>query len=250
MTRDIKISAAEHCYRTLSRKIIGLELKPNEPIGEHALAGLLGVSRTPVREALSRLSAEGLVDLRSRAGVVVAPIRMDAVRTAQFVREQLELAIVAEAAQQSNRRVLLGIRQAIEEQELAILEDNPDLFFECDERMHALYCSLAGRDGLGLHLGCQEAYGPGPPSVDTGGATRPTGRGPPARSQGGGRRRRNQGPGDHAAASAARGGRSGRAFAAVFVLFRVGCRRRCPLGRFSRAVASVAPPKQIFAIRH
>ncbi|YCI06473.1 GntR family transcriptional regulator (plasmid) [Ensifer sp. D2-11] len=148
MTRDIKISAAEHCYRTLSRKIIGLELKPNEPIGEHALAGLLGVSRTPVREALSRLSAEGLVDLRSRAGVVVAPIRMDAVRTAQFVREQLELAIVAEAAQQSNRRVLLGIRQAIEEQELAILEENSDLFFECDERMHALYCSLAGRDGV------------------------------------------------------------------------------------------------------
>ncbi|EYR82851.1 GntR family transcriptional regulator [Shinella sp. 838] len=148
MARDTKISAAEHCYRTLSRKIIGLELKPNEPIGEHAMAELLGVSRTPVREALSRLSAEGLVDLRSRAGVVVAPIRMDAVRTAQFVREQLELAIVAEAARQSNRRILLGIRQAIEEQELAIQEDNPDLFFECDERMHALYCSLAGRDGV------------------------------------------------------------------------------------------------------
>ena len=35
MARDTKISAAEHCYRTLSRKIIGLELKPNEPIGEH-----------------------------------------------------------------------------------------------------------------------------------------------------------------------------------------------------------------------
>lgn len=148
MVRDTKISAAEHCYRSLSQKIIRLELKPNEPVGEHALADLLGVSRTPVREALSRLSAEGLVDLRSRAGVVVAPIRMDAVRTAQFVREHLELAIVAEAARQSNRRILLGIRQTIEEQELAVAEDNPDLFFECDERMHALYCNLAGRDGV------------------------------------------------------------------------------------------------------
>lgn len=148
MTRDIKISAAEYCYRTLSRKIIGLELKPNEPIGEHALADLLGVSRTPVREALSRLSSEGLVDLRSRAGVIVAPIRIEAVRTAQFVRENLELAIVKDAARQSNRRILLGIRQAIEEQELAISEDNSDLFFECDERMHALYCSLAGRGGV------------------------------------------------------------------------------------------------------
>lgn len=62
------------------------------------------------------------------------------------VREQLELAIAAEAARQSNRRILLGIRQAIEEQELAIQEDNSDLFFECDERMHVLYCSLAGRE--------------------------------------------------------------------------------------------------------
>lgn len=148
MTRDMKISAAEHCYRTLLRKIVKLELNPNEPIGEHAMAELLGVSRTPVREALSRLSSEGLVDIRSRAGVIVAPIRADAVRTAQFVREQLELAIVGEAARQSNRRILFGIRQAIEEQELAIDEDNPDLFFECDERMHALYCSLAGRDGV------------------------------------------------------------------------------------------------------
>lgn len=148
MARDAGISAAEHCYRTLSRKIVGLELKPNEPIGEQALAELLGVSRTPVREALSRLGAEGLVDLRARAGVIVSPIRMEAVRTAQFVRENLELAIVSEAARQSNRRVLLSIRQTIEEQELAVAEDNPDLFFECDERMHALFCSLAGRDGV------------------------------------------------------------------------------------------------------
>ena len=73
---------------------------------------------------------------------------MEAVRTAQFVRENLELAIVSEAARQSNRRVLLSIRQATEEQELAVAEDNPDLFFECDERMHALFCSLAGRDGV------------------------------------------------------------------------------------------------------
>lgn len=148
MARDTKLSAAEHCYRTLQRKIVALELKPNEPIGEHALAEMLGVSRTPVREALSRLGAEGLVDLRSRVGVIVSPIRIDAVRTAQFVREKLEMAIVAEAARHSNRRILLGIKQAIEEQELAILEGNPELFFEGDERMHSLFCHLAGHDGV------------------------------------------------------------------------------------------------------
>ncbi len=146
MASNGKISAAEHCYRELTRRIISLELKPNETIGEHALAQLLGVSRTPVREALTRLSAERLVDLRARAGAVVAPIRIDAVRTAQFVREKLEMGIMAEAAarRDANRRVSLGIRQAIEEQELARLEGEHDAFFEADERMHNLFCQLAG----------------------------------------------------------------------------------------------------------
>lgn len=148
LAQESKISAAEHCYRTLSHKIVSLELKPNEPVGEQALAKMLGVSRTPVREALSRLSAERLVDLRARAGVIIAPIRLDAVRTAQFVREKLEMAIVAEAAAQSNRRILLGIRQAIEEQELAIYENSPELFFDADERMHGLFCALAGRESV------------------------------------------------------------------------------------------------------
>ena len=148
MAPESKLSAAEHCYRTLSRKIVSLELRPNEPIGEQVLAEMLGVSRTPVREALSRLGAERLVDLRARAGVIVAPIRIEAVRTAQFVREKLEMAIVREAAGRSNRRISLGIKQAIEEQELTIYENNPDLFFEADERMHSLFCSLAERDGV------------------------------------------------------------------------------------------------------
>jgi DNA-binding GntR family transcriptional regulator len=104
MAQDVKISAAEHCYRTLWRKIVSLELKRNEPIGEQALAQMLGVSRTPVREALSRLSAERFVDLRTRARVIIASIRLDAVLTAQFVREKLEVAIVSEAAVRPNRR--------------------------------------------------------------------------------------------------------------------------------------------------
>ncbi|WP_315927657.1 GntR family transcriptional regulator [Mesorhizobium sp. SP-1A] len=148
MTRDSNVSAAERCYRALSRKIVSLELKPNESIGEQALAGMLGVSRTPVREALSRLSDERLVDLRARAGVIVAPIRVDAVQTAQFVREKLEMAIVSEAAGHPNRRIMLGVRQAIEEQDLAIQENSPELFFEADERMHTMFCAMAGRESV------------------------------------------------------------------------------------------------------
>lgn len=146
MAIEVQMSAAERCYRILSKKIVSLELKPNEPVGEHMLAESLGVSRTPVREALSRLGAEQLVDLRARSGGVVSPIRLEAVGAAQFVREQLEVAIVAEAAKASNKRIMLTLKQAIEEQQLAIAEANPELFFKADERMHFLLCSMAGRE--------------------------------------------------------------------------------------------------------
>lgn len=148
MANDVRLSAAERCYRILSRKIVSLDLKPNEPVGEQLLAEMLGVSRTPVREALSRLSAEGLVDLRARSGGLVSPIRPDAVRAAQFVRGHLEVAVIADAAKGSSKRIMLALRQAIEEQELAIAEGNPDLFFQADERMHYLFCCLAGREGV------------------------------------------------------------------------------------------------------
>lgn len=143
-----QLSAAERCYLTIFDKIIKLEFKPNEAIGEHALADSLGVSRTPVREALSRLNNDGLVDLRSRRGVIVSPIRYEAVKTAQFVREKLEVAIIEAAVESNSQRGKLLIRQAIEEQELAMHENNADLFFEADERMHQLYCELADWRGV------------------------------------------------------------------------------------------------------
>jgi GntR family transcriptional regulator, rspAB operon transcriptional repressor len=148
MVEKLQISAAERCYRILSRKIVSLELKPNESVGEQALAEMLGVSRTPVRDALSRLSNEGLVDLRARSGGIVSPIRPEAVRNAQFVRENLEAAIIAEAANQNNQRILLAIRQTLEEQKLAISENSSSVFYLADERMHYLFCCLAGREGV------------------------------------------------------------------------------------------------------
>lgn len=145
MAPNIKISAAERAYRILRKQIVSLELKPNEAIGEQMLAEKLGVSRTPIREALTRLSAEGLVDVRSRSGVIVAPIRMEAVETAQFVREKLELAVISEAVRSPDRRIHLAIRQSIEEQEFAVGEGDVGLFFNSDEKMHQLFCELAGR---------------------------------------------------------------------------------------------------------
>lgn len=141
----VEIPAGERAYREIRRRIVSLELKPNQPIGEVFLADELRMSRTPVREALTRLSGEGLVDFRARAGTIVSPIRLEAVRTAQYVREKLELAIVEEAALTQSNRAIFNIRQTIEEQRFSIAEGDMALFFSADERMHRCFSEMVGR---------------------------------------------------------------------------------------------------------
>ncbi len=135
-------------YRDIRQRILSLDLSPNSHLGEQALADALKVSRTPIREALGRLSVEGLVEIYPRRGAVVAPIRLEAVRTAQFVRETLEVAIVRLAAQQATPISLFPVLQSIEEQKLAERENQPALFYAADEEMHRRICVLAGREAV------------------------------------------------------------------------------------------------------
>ena len=152
MANISEIAAGERAYREIRRRIVSLDLKPNRAIGEVFLAGELGMSRTPVREALMRLSIEGLVDFRARAGTIVAPIRLEAVRMAQYVREKLELAIIEEATQVNSRSALFHIRQFIDEQRFAISENDLSMFFSADERMHQQFSKMVGRDAVWAYI--------------------------------------------------------------------------------------------------
>lgn len=140
----VELSASERAYRELRREIVSLELKPNQPIAETQLANVLGMSRTPVREALTRLATEGLVDFRSRAGTTVAPIRLEAVKSAHYVREKLELAVIRDAVHHSSPRAIFNIKQCIEEQRFAISDQDYAMFFDSDEEMHQQYCRMIG----------------------------------------------------------------------------------------------------------
>ena len=137
---------SEHVYRKLREMILSLKLPPNFALGEQAVADRVQVSRTPVREALGRLSSEGLVDIYPRRGAIVAPIRLSATHTAQFVRETLEAAIVRRAAENSTPIGVLTLRQSLEEQKLAEKENEPEIFYRSDERMHRRICKIAGCD--------------------------------------------------------------------------------------------------------
>ena len=84
-------SAQEKVYRTLRDEILSMVLKPGTIISTQEIAGLLGVSRTPVREAFIRLQGENLLDVAPQKGTAVALIDLDRVYQERFIREALEV---------------------------------------------------------------------------------------------------------------------------------------------------------------
>jgi DNA-binding GntR family transcriptional regulator len=86
-------------YEELKNAIVDLRLAPGEPLREATLAERLGVSKTPIREALTRLEQEGLVETTSFKGAVVTGYSRQDLLDIYELRELLENAAVRAAAQ-------------------------------------------------------------------------------------------------------------------------------------------------------
>src|ERR671938_1085574 len=84
------VPARAQVYAALRDAIIRAELAPGRQLSENELAAWLGVSRTPVREALVRLRDERLVAIVPQLGTYVSRISPQAVSDAHFIREALE----------------------------------------------------------------------------------------------------------------------------------------------------------------
>jgi DNA-binding GntR family transcriptional regulator len=81
----------DRVYDTLKRRFVRREVGPGEKVSLHELAAELGVSRSPVHHALTRLVSEGLLSVKSRRGYYVTPLTQVAVVEGYDVRLALEL---------------------------------------------------------------------------------------------------------------------------------------------------------------
>jgi DNA-binding GntR family transcriptional regulator len=106
------LARGEVAYRQIKGAIQRGSLKPGERLRENELADFVGLSRTPVREALSRLQAEGLVAHDATRGVVVAELDYNMITELYYMREVLEGTAARLAAQHTS------------DVELSILDDH------------------------------------------------------------------------------------------------------------------------------
>jgi DNA-binding GntR family transcriptional regulator len=126
------------------RDIIAGRLLPRTMLSEQELSQRFGVSRTPIREALIKLSEETLVEIYPQYGSFVAPIKLREVFDSQFVRESLECSAVERAIERIDARQVKSLSAVLQRQRVLHRAGDHDEFFLADERMHALIMEIAG----------------------------------------------------------------------------------------------------------
>lgn len=141
-------SLADQCYVWLKNKILKREFRPNEKLSVDDLSAFLGVSRTPVKDALTRLERDGLVTVSRRVGFFVRPLSYRDVKEAFDLRLLFELHAAEEGISQL---------QAIAEPKLVPLvttmaeciegehyrSTHYDRFLDADNRLHTLIVESA-----------------------------------------------------------------------------------------------------------
>jgi DNA-binding GntR family transcriptional regulator len=145
-TRDRRSRPRGQIYALLRDAIVSAELAPGRQLSENELAALLGVSRTPIREALQRLRDDRLVEIVPQLGTFVTRISEDAVADAQFVREALECSAVRAAALRARDQDLAGLEANIRRQEAAREAADFDRFYVLDDELHHALCDLSGHE--------------------------------------------------------------------------------------------------------
>ncbi|MFH1059458.1 MAG: GntR family transcriptional regulator [Pseudomonadota bacterium] len=128
----------------IRRLVLRGELAPGERLVEERLGELLGLSRTPVREALHRLEQEGILTKRPRGGYEVRPLTPEEVEEAMGVRGVLEAYAAELAARQAPAKLIRELEKSLEQFEEALARRDEERLLELNVRFHDLLYQAAG----------------------------------------------------------------------------------------------------------
>jgi DNA-binding GntR family transcriptional regulator len=151
---DLKVTMNEYLplrdvvFNTLRQAILKGELKPGERLMEIQLADRLGVSRTPIREAIRKLELEGLVIMVPRKGAEVAKITEKDLNDVLEVRCALEELAVELACKKISKEQIAQLENTLEEFKEVIKGNNLTEMAEMDEKFHMMIFEATGNARL------------------------------------------------------------------------------------------------------
>ncbi|MBO4377233.1 MAG: GntR family transcriptional regulator [Lachnospiraceae bacterium] len=135
-------------FKTLRQGILTGELKPGERLMEIHLANRLGVSRTPIREAIRKLELEGLVIMIPRRGAEVAEISEKSLKDVLEVRRSLDVLCAELACERITDEGIKELEAACEEFEKATLTKDAKVIASADVALHNIIIEATGNDRL------------------------------------------------------------------------------------------------------
>jgi len=144
--RGPRETGRDYALRAIQDNILRLELAPGSMVSENELAMRLGLSRTPVREALMELSKVRLVDVYPQRGSAIALIDYDLVEEACFMRRVLECAVVELACQNVTSEYKVEMEDNLLLQERCLAGGRSETLMQLDNSLHRLFFRMARRE--------------------------------------------------------------------------------------------------------
>ena len=151
----------DYALRIIKENIIRLELAPGSMVSENELAAEMGLSRTPVREALIELAKVKIVEIFPQRGSTVSLIDYDLVEEARFIRRVLECAVVELDCEMADEEGLRRLRENVRLQRFYYEQDSfyTDTLMELDNQFHTILFDIAHKpqayalmDNIAIHF--------------------------------------------------------------------------------------------------
>jgi DNA-binding GntR family transcriptional regulator len=134
---DIK-ALSDLAYQKIKDAIISGRFAPNDRISERKLADEMGISTSPVKQALNRLRYEGLIEIKPRKGTYVAPFCFAALEEISWIRAYMEGLAARFAAMKAVEADVLKIQQQLQLMEELSAKGNSEKLVKANTEFHAL----------------------------------------------------------------------------------------------------------------
>jgi len=129
-------SLSDIAYAQLEELIVTMQLAPGTPVSESQLSGMLGIGRTPIREAIQRLSHEHLVSIMPKRGIFISDLNPQKQLRVLETRRELERLICKKSAKRCTPEERKQFERMAKDFKKAAKDKNEKLFLKIDKELN------------------------------------------------------------------------------------------------------------------
>lgn len=142
------MSLKDHVYEYISKRIQEGTIKPNDKLNEQDICNELNISRTPVREALIELAADGLLDSEPRRGFRVKPLTLEKAKDLYMIIGSLDAMAATLALDVLTKNDIAEMRELISQMDIAVTNNKLDDYYKLQVDFHNIYINKCGNEEL------------------------------------------------------------------------------------------------------